>query len=138
MRFKGHANVRATHETTFEITKDLELSPRGDCIIGVGADKALADLNRELREIIRSKDSLVVILIIDELGKRDVVLGSGDLQLELSDGRRLIVRKSSYVNSSTLAIRATKSAADLNRELIEDLKRGVHAEAYIIGLTTYG
>lgn len=132
--FKGHANVRATHKTTFEITKDPELSIRGDCIVGVSADKALHDLNCRLKEIVKSKDSLIIMLIVDELGECDIVLGSGDPQLELSDERRLIVRKSSYINSSTLAIRATKSAADLSRKLTDDLKRGVYAKAYIIGI----
>lgn len=135
VRFKGHANVRATHKTTFEITKDLELSLRGDCIIGVGADKALSDLNWSLKEVVKSKDSLIIMLIVDELEGYDVVLGSGDPRLELSDERRLIVRKSSYIDSSTLAVRATKSAADLSRKLIDSLKHGVHAKAYIIGIT---
>ncbi|HIP58595.1 MAG TPA: DUF371 domain-containing protein, partial [Archaeoglobus profundus] len=30
----GHPNITAKHRTTLEITKDEELSIRGDCIIG--------------------------------------------------------------------------------------------------------
>ena len=35
---RGHPNIRATHKTTLEVTKEKELSPRGDCIIGICAD----------------------------------------------------------------------------------------------------
>lgn len=133
--FRGHPNVRATHETTFEITRETYLTPRGDCIIGVGADKGLADLNQELKQVIRSENSLVIVLLIDELGEYDLVLGRGDPRLELSDEKKIIVRKSTYVSRDTLAVSSSKSATDLKRSLIEDLKRGVSARAYIIGLT---
>jgi hypothetical protein len=35
----GHPNVLATHEKTIEITKEDFLTPTGDCIIGINADK---------------------------------------------------------------------------------------------------
>ncbi len=134
VKFRGHANVRATHRTTFEITRDSELTPRGDCIIGVEADKALADLSQELRETIMSEGALVLVLVVDELGRHDVILGSGNPRLKLSDDRRMIVRRSSFVDSSTLLVKATKSAADLDRGLVNDLKSGASAKAYIVGI----
>jgi len=131
--FRGHSNVRATHKTTFEITKETHLTLRGNCIIGVGADKGLADLSQELKQIIRSENSVVLVLLVDELGEYDLVLGRGDPRLELSDEKRIIVRKSTYVSQNTLAISSSKSAADLKRSLVENLRRGVSARAYIIG-----
>lgn len=131
--FRGHPNIRATHKTTFEITRETYLTLRGDCIIGVGADKGLADLNQELKQVIRSENSLVLVLLIDEFGEYDLVLGRGDPRLELSDEKRIIVRKSAYISRDTLAVSSSKSAADLKRSLIEDLKRGGGARAYIIG-----
>ncbi|MEO3993734.1 MAG: DUF371 domain-containing protein [Desulfurococcaceae archaeon TW002] len=132
--FRGHPNIRATHKTTFEITRETYLSSRGDCIIGVNADKGLADLSQELKHIIRSENSVILVLLVDELGEYDLVFGRGDPRLELSDEKRIIVRRSTYVSQNTLAILSSKSAADLKRSLIEDLKRGVSARAYIIGL----
>lgn len=132
--FRGHPNIRATHKTTFEITRETYLSPRGDCIIGVNADKGLADLSQELKRVIRSEGSVILVLLVDELGEYDLVLGRGDPRLELSDEKRIIVRRSTYVSQNTLAILSSKSASDLKRSLIEDLKRGVSARAYIIGL----
>jgi hypothetical protein len=132
--FKGHPNVRATHRTTLEITKENYLTPRGDCIIGVSADKGLADLNQELKQIIRSRDSVILVLLVDELGEYDLIVGKGDPRLELSDDRRIIIRKSTHISRNTLAINSTKSAADIKRSLIENLRRGVGARAYIVGL----
>jgi len=132
--FKGHPNVRATHKTTLEITKENYLTPRGDCIIGVSADKGLADLNQELKQIIRSRNSVILILLVDESGEYDLIVGRGDPRLELSDDRRIIIRKSAHVSRNTLAINSTKSAADIKRSLIENLRRGVNARAYIVGL----
>ena len=45
----GHKNVRATHRTTLEITKDEELSVRGDCIVAVAADKGFFDLKPKFK-----------------------------------------------------------------------------------------
>lgn len=40
----GHPNMRALHKLTLEFTKDTELTPKGDCIIGVNADFRLKDI----------------------------------------------------------------------------------------------
>ena len=37
----GHRNIRATHRSTFELTKDDYLTHRGDCIIVLRLLKAL-------------------------------------------------------------------------------------------------
>ncbi|MEM1867131.1 MAG: DUF371 domain-containing protein, partial [Zestosphaera sp.] len=89
--------------------------------------------SQELKQIIRSENSVVLVLLVDELGEYDLVLGRGDPRLELSDEKRIIVRKSTYVSQNTLAISSSKSAADLKRSLVENLRRGVSARAYIIG-----
>ena len=51
IRCRGHENVRGMHKSTFEITKEAELSPQGDCIVGVAADKGAADLSPKFREL---------------------------------------------------------------------------------------
>lgn len=59
----GHENIRATHRTTFEITKESTLTKRGDCIIAVSANKALADLNPQFKESLRKENTKITILI---------------------------------------------------------------------------
>ncbi|GAB6946403.1 DUF371 domain-containing protein [Vulcanisaeta sp. JCM 16161] len=129
----GHVNVRARHRTTIEITKDDYLTPRGDCIIGIRADKGLSDIKPELKEIIRKDGSLViVILVVDDYF--DYVIGMGSSRLTLGNNNKLIIRRSNYVDDSTLMIRANKAAIDLDRRLIDRLKRGSPLTVYIVGV----
>jgi hypothetical protein len=118
---RGHENIRATHRTTFEITKESTLSKRGDCIIAVSANKALADLNPQFKENLRKEDAAITILI-DAGGVAELVSASGSSQLILTHPTDIVVRKSEYVCSRTLAIRADKAACDLSRKLVEKLR----------------
>ncbi len=119
----GHPNVRATHRTTFEITKDTYLTPRGDCIIGIRADKALSDLNYKLKSALKRKDVIVKLkLKVDDI--EDEVTAYGDPRLILSSEKDAVVRKSDYICERTLAIKADKAAIDINRKLVKKLKEG--------------
>lgn len=128
---KGHPNVRALHETTLEITRDEHLTSRGDCIVGVGASKGAAALSERLKAILRSPGSTAYLVI--EAGElREIVRGSGDPRLTLSDERSMVFRKSSYVDGRTVIVRADKAAADLDRALVEELKREARLVAYLV------
>jgi hypothetical protein len=117
----GHENIRATHRTTLEFTKDKHLSKKGDCIIAVAADKALADLSPRFKENLRKPNAKLTILI--EAGEiAEQVQTHGSQQLILSHPRDAVIRKSSYICSRTLAVRADKASNDLSRELVEKLK----------------
>ncbi len=122
VRFKGHKNVRAAHRTTVEITREPELTPRGDCIIGVSADKGLRHFSSRFKEMIRVPGALVIALILTEHGDADIIKGFGDPGLSLDDPDRIIIRKSSYVAPNTVMVRAGKAAKDLNRSLVEALR----------------
>ncbi len=130
--FRGHKNIRATHPTTFEITREDYLTPRGDCIIGVCASKGLKDFRREFKEIALSDDALVLIILVSELGNYDVIRAYGSSKLTYEDPTRIIVRKSNYTSPSTIAVRADKAAKDLNRDLINDFKKGLNGLAIFI------
>ena len=117
----GHELIRATHKTTFEVTKDEDLTPRGDCIIAVKADKSVVDLSRRFRELARKPNAEITIIIECE-GEKEIVKASGDPRLTYTHMRDLVVRKSTYVCDRTLAIKADKAACDLSRSLIRRLK----------------
>jgi hypothetical protein len=103
-----------------EITKDSELSRRGDCVIAVFADKALADLNPQFKENLRRENSKLTMLI--EAGDvTEIVNAHGNPRLILSHHTDIVVRKGSYICSRTLAIEADKTACDLSRELVKRL-----------------
>ena len=118
---QGNTNIQATHKSTIEITKDCELSRRGDCVIAVSADKALADLSSQFKENLQQENSELTMLI--ETGEvAEVVSAHGNPRLILSHPTDMVVRKSNYVCSRTLTIEADKAACDLSRELVQMLK----------------
>jgi len=118
---RGHENIQATHRTTLEITKELALTKRGDCIIAVGATKGAADLPLGFKEAARSEGAQMTITI--EAGElREVVRARGSPRLLFTHPTDLVVRKSNYVCGRTLAIRADKAASDLSRKLIKKIR----------------
>ncbi|NWF87450.1 DUF371 domain-containing protein [Candidatus Bathyarchaeota archaeon] len=117
----GHKNILATHKTTLAITKETQLSKRGDCIIAVAADKALADLNPKFKKILCRKNAKITISI-EGGGILEMVNALGRPKLILTHPKDMVVRKSDYVCSRTLAIGADKAAYDLSRNLVEKLK----------------
>ncbi|MEM2947706.1 MAG: DUF371 domain-containing protein [Candidatus Bathyarchaeia archaeon] len=117
----GHENIRASHTTTLEITKEKELTVRGDCIIAVSADKGLLDLKPEFRNFIRNENARLTIFI-DASGLTDVVEAFGSPKLIFSHPADMVVRKSGYVCGRTLAIHANKAACDLSRALVKKLQ----------------
>ena len=117
----GHENIKATHKTTFEFTKDTHLSKKGDCIVAVAADKALADLTAEFKENLRKPHAKLTITIEAD-GITDQVNSLGFPQLVLTHLTDIVVRKSDYVCSRTLAVHADKAAQDISRGLVEKLK----------------
>jgi hypothetical protein len=117
----GHKNIQATHKTTLEFTKDTHLSKKGDCIIAVAADKALADLSAEFKENLRKPHAKLVILI-EAGGIIEQVNAHGSPRLILTHPTGMVVRKSDYVCNRTLAVHADKAAKDLSKALVEKLK----------------
>ena len=117
----GHENIQATHETTFEITKEPTLTKRGDCIIAVEATKGAADLPLEFKEAARKKSAQITITI--EAGElKEIVRAKGSPRLLFTHLTDLVVRKTDYVCGRTLAIRADKAASDFSRKLVEKIR----------------
>jgi len=119
---KGHPNVKATHSTTFEFTKENFLTHRGDCIVGISASKALRDFSKEFKDLARNPSSVIYVIILTPNGIADIVFGLGSQELTYDDPVKVIIRKSSYISGNTAVIRANKAAKDLNRDLINYLK----------------
>lgn len=118
---KGHENITATHQTTLEITKDTHLTRMGNCIIAVGADKAIQDLNIEFRKNL-AKDASRLTLLIEAGGITETVVAYGSSNLMLEHPSDIVVRKGTYICDRTLAIRADKAARELSRELVNQLR----------------
>ncbi len=119
---RGHPNIRATHRTTLEVTKEEELTPRGDCIIGVKADKSVKDLDEGLKEWLKSGKPVLIEIVLPDYDLRDSLIAYGSPKLTLRHETDVVIRKSDFVCDRTLAIRSSKSARDIDREIVEMLK----------------
>ena len=128
---KGHENVLSLHKSTFEITKDKDLSLAGDCIIGLDIDKSMEDFPEEFKEKL-ANDYTKVIVELKTPNASDTIEGYGHHDLTLSHPTDIVCRKSTFVCSRTLMIKSNKAAIDLNRDLIKDLANGESMEVNII------
>ena len=115
---KGHENILATHKTTLMITRDDQLTKRGDCIVAVEAERGLKDLPPKLKEVLRNDEANVKITLKAQNFKFEVE-GKGSSQLTLRHCKEMVIRKSNYVCERTLMIEADKAACDLPREFVE-------------------
>ena len=128
---KGHQNVTSTHKTTFEVTKEDDIGKTADCIIGVQSELKLDDLPIKLKEAIRAGNTIVKIRLETE-NASDEIKGHGHRDLTLDHPTDMVCRKSTFKCNRTLMIKADKAAADLNKELIYDLKKGKYLKVKII------
>ena len=114
----GHQNIQGTHATTIEITTDNHLTQRGDCIIGVKASHSLADLREDLLTL-----RGVTVSVTFSVGEcTDKLTGFVHPELNFTNTRAIILRKSSFLCPRTLLIRSSKAAKDLDRTLIQKMK----------------
>ena len=119
----GHPNMTAMHKTTLEFTKEADLSPKGDCIVGVEANFNTAALKRFV------KTHKKVRIIIKTGALKEVITATTNPQFE--DDNELVIRLGEYASPRTFAIRADKAAKYLNRELIKALQTGSPMEVRI-------
>jgi hypothetical protein len=117
----GHENIQAIHTTTLMFTKEKHLSQTGDCIAAVVADKSVTDLSPEFKQKLKNPNAKLTILMEAD-GLKQKIIASGSPNLILSHSTDMVVRRSGYICSRTLAIHADKASSDLPREFIEKLK----------------
>ena len=117
----GHEKVQSTHKTTFEVTKEANLTMQGDCVIAVESTKGAIDLPYEFKEAARKVGAKITVMI--EAGEvKEIVIAKGSPELQFTHTTDLVVRKSSYICGRTLAIGADKAAINLSRTFVEKLK----------------
>ena len=117
----GHPNISARQGTTIMITKDDYLTPRGDCIIAINADKGLTDLDPKM--IKGAQDEKSSIRVSLKIGEKEIqVSGRGHPKLSYTDPKDMVIRKSSYTDGRTLMIEADMAAIDIPDEIVQILK----------------
>ena len=128
---RGHHNVTSKHRTTFEMTQDIDIGLRADCIVGVAMDNSMDDFSDEFKAKIANKNTKITVILDTENG-HDEIVGFGHENLTLTHPTDIVCRTSDYVCPRTLMINADKAARDLDSDLIEDLKNEKEMEVTII------
>lgn len=117
IEFSGHENIRSNHQKTIEITKESHLTPQGDCIVGVNANYACADLPKDLKDKLKNSDSNITFSI--DVGDYNfTVEGKGHPDLILTHAEDIVIRKSDFVCPRTLAVKCDKASDLLPREMV--------------------
>ena len=131
LKTKGHKNVTSHHKSTFEITKDVEIGPTADCIIGTDADKSMLNFPQEFKDRIADSNTKITVILDTENG-HDEITGFGHEDLTLTHPTDIVCRTSDFTCSRTLMIKADKAAKDIDLKSIEDLKNEKVMEVTII------
>jgi len=119
--FHGHPNILSFHKRSVEITRDGDLSRRGDCIIGVGSNKGCGLLDQRLRNAIGTDSAQIRMeIIVDELSF--IIIGRGNCDLLALDKRDIVIRKSRFCCPRTLSVSCDKAASDIPSEMVKRLK----------------
>ena len=127
---RGHEHVSAEHSSTFEITTDDFLTPAGDCILAIEADRAPADFDPEFVEACRDADATITVTV-EAGGYTDSVTGRGDPDLEFTNERSAVGRTSEYVDDRTIVNDAEFAAEGFDRDLIVALADGAEVTVTI-------
>ena len=125
----GHEHVTATHASTFELTTDDWLTPAGDCILGVEADRAPSDFDPAFRAACRDEAASIEATLTAETDDGETlterITGRGDPGLVVRDDRSMVGRTSEYTDDErTILVDADGAAADLDREFVAALDDG--------------
>jgi len=119
--FSGHKNILSLHKKTIEITKDSELSVSGDCIIGTNSSLACIDLPEKFKKKIQNQDTTIVFTIVADEHSFSIH-GKGSDKLTLKHTTDIVLRRSAFTCSRTIAIKCDKASDDIPRTMVKKLQ----------------
>ena len=119
--FHGHKNILSLHQKTLEITKDDELTSNGDCIVGVSANISCVDLPEKMKKKIRNPKTKITFSIRAG-NKKFTIEGNGSKKLSLKHTKDIVLRKSAFTCSRTIAINCDNASSDIPRDFVKILQ----------------
>jgi len=120
---RGHENVQSTHASTFEVTSDDWLTPAGDCILAIEADRTPADFSEKFVDAAQSHDAEITATLSTD-DHSHTITGRGHPDLTYNGDRSAVGRTSDYVDDRTIMVGADGAAESVDRELVDDLADG--------------
>ncbi len=119
--FKGHKNILSLHKKTIEITKDDKLTVNGDCIIGTNSSVACIDLPEKFKKKIQNPTTEIKFSIVADEHSFSI-RGKGSDKLTLKHTTDIVLRKSAFTCSRTIAINCDKASDDIPRMMVKKLQ----------------
>ena len=119
--FKGHKNILSLHKKTIEITKDDKLTVNGDCIIGTNSNLACIDLPEKFKKKIQNSTTEIKFSIVADEHSFSIH-GKGSDKLTLKHTTDIVLRKSAFTCSRTIAINCDKASDDIPRTMVKKLQ----------------
>jgi uncharacterized protein len=123
IRCRGHPLVLGNHPTTFEVTREDHLTKKGNCIIGISADKSCDRLSAEFKRVLTHDDAVLITRLSCD-GKTVEVKSRGSSQFTLDHPTDMVWRRSSFVCGRTIGIMSDHVAATLPDGLFANLVAG--------------
>ena len=123
IRAHGHEHVQAAHASTFEVTSDDWLTPAGDCILAIEADRTPADFADEFVAAAQSHDATITATL-STADHTHTITGRGHPELSFEGDRSAVGRTSDYVDDRTIMVGAEGAAKSVDRDLVADLSAG--------------
>ena len=106
-RCRGHSAIAGTHGKTLELTRDHQVTRRATCVLGV-------DSNHDDGELLALRGAVEVTLDCGQLSDR---FEATVTPFFLGDDS-LVFRRGPALRGRTFAYNSTKTAADVDRELV--------------------
>ncbi len=128
---RGHPLVLGSHPTTFEVTREDYLTRKGNCIIGIAADKGCSELLPAFKSVVAHDDAILITRLTCG-GVTVEVKSRGSSLLTLDHPTDMVWRRSSFVCGRTIGIMTDYVAATLPKPLIMNLIEG---KELIVSLT---
>ncbi|WP_324756725.1 DUF371 domain-containing protein [Haloarcula montana] len=119
----GHDNVSGEHASTLEVTSDDFLTPAGDCILGVEADRVPEAFDDEFVDACQDAGATITATIEVD-GHEITITGTGHPDLTFESDRSHVLRTSDYVDDRTVMVGADAAAGDVDRALVDALSAG--------------
>jgi 16S rRNA (cytidine1402-2'-O)-methyltransferase len=113
---RGHLNVTATHDKTLELTRDADITRRATCVVGVAS-------THDDRALLALRGRVEIALECD--GQRDTLTAT--ISPFFLGDRSLVIRRGPGLRARTFAFDASKTAADLDRALVDRIAAGTPA-----------
>jgi 16S rRNA (cytidine1402-2'-O)-methyltransferase len=116
-RCHGHPRITGSHTKTIELTRDADVTARATCVIGVASE-------HDDRELLRLRGEVEVTV---ECGPARDTFRSVISPFFIGDDA-LVFRRGQELRGRTLGFDATKTAAELDRDLV---RAAAHREAVV-------